>query len=234
MSTSAGADDHVGLVVDSASATKVGQEKILYIGEIQVPVRSVGQCITCQCPDRELIERGYMMMRSYRTIAESLPTTSTLWEDDRAPDGVASIELVIRRIGDHFREGHGNADQNVARQVMEAVAQAQGVDIESMGGTIIHEFGVLTEVMRRGFEDFLKDDKPIPIGSTLRAVEMLLRYKETAQGADAATFQRGIDAMVRLMAQYMGQDELAWAYSQMEEDPDIQRAFRAITAQAGT
>lgn len=230
--TSAGADDHVGMVVDSASARKLGTEKILYIGEVQVAVRTVGQCIACDPETREMVERGYMAMRSYRSIAESLDRNCKLWADDRAPDGKASIEMVIRRLGDHFRDGHGNADQNVARAVMEAVARAQGVDIESQIGTIITEFGVLTDVMRQGYEDHLNSGKPISLNTTLRATELLLRYKETAQGADGATFQRGLESMVKIMAKTLGHDELAHVYGMMEANPDIQAAIRSLQSGA--
>lgn len=231
MSTSAGASDHAGAAVDSTSVVRVGQERLLYIGEKPFPVRSVPQCITCQCEERELVEKGIMTLRTYRAIAQSIPKSSTLWADSRSPDGLASIDLVIRRIGDHFRDGHGNSDQSVVRQVMEAVAEAQGIDIEAQGGTIVHEYGVLTEVQRRGFEDFLNSDKPVPIGVTLRATELLLRFKETAQGADGATFQRAIDQTFKILAEALGQDELAWVASKLENDPQIQEAVRAIQAQ---
>lgn len=230
---SSAASDSTGAMIETAHVSNRGQERILYIGGKEVSVKSVPQCITCQCVERETVEAGYIAHRSYRSIAMSLPRTASLWRDEKAEDGQATVEKVIRRLEDHFQRGHGNIDQTVSRQVMEAIAKAQGVDMDAMGGTIVHEYGVLTEVQRRGFESLLESDKPVPLAATLRATELLLRYKDVAQGTDSGTFQRAIESIFEILRPVLSEEEAQMVFAQMEQSPPIIQALQALTEGGG-
>ena len=217
---------------DTGSDHTVGEGRTgvtLYINSKPIEFKMVPQCRVCQAHDRDQIEHGLMVGYGYQAIAKGLPEDSELWRS-RGGDEEFSLAQVCRLIGDHSRRGHARGDLAVTRAIQEEWAKKSGIDIEAATTSIVTEFGLLNEVMRRAWQNMIETGTPPTLNQGLRAAETMLTYRDIASDVDANVFREGGEAMFRVLRTMFDDDVVQQIFLKMQEDPTIQSAFLALQA----
>lgn len=175
------------------------------------------QCHVCSSPYRMFIEKQNLLGTNYRSIAALV---AQMAEEGEATPNSRSIEV-------HFRRVHSPVPQHVRSAIIQAEAEAQGIDrtIQDLHVTP----RLLTQIiMRDGYEKLLTGEISVDDRLLIQAATLSAKMEsETAEaGLTKDLFMEATMRMMTIIQDRYGDEEARAIARTFQEDPILSGLLR--------
>lgn len=191
------------------------------IGGAEYPLRSVGNCRTCQSPHRKFIENELLLGRSYAAIERSVA--------DMPPGRLPHPSQ--EAISNHVKQGHMPAPAHTRRRIIDRRAEQLGAAIA--GEDDLVDYLVVNDmVIRRGYERLMSGEIEPGTNELLQAIALKHKIESTSQeGYDAEAYQEAMFAYLEVARKYIPAEMFQQYGRELSRHP-ILRAIAAKQVQA--